>query len=98
MSLVPVQMDTINRIATKFNPNVMVYLVIPTMKNIASFNEAFLNRQGRGDLIPSLEQHPHLQRAFLNLKAREMFGKTVELQDNKFTWFNKKIFAMKMVF
>ena len=98
MSLVPVQMDTINRIATKFNPHVMVYLVIPTMKDIASFNEAFLNRQGRSDLIPSLEQHPHLKRAFLNLKAREMFGKTVELQEPRFTWYNKMVFPMKRVF
>src|ERR1700755_3638024 len=98
MSLVPVQMDTINRIATKFNPNVMVYLVIPTMKDIASFNEAFLNRQGRSDLIPSLEQQPHLQRAFINLKAREMFGKTVELQGTNQPWFRKQTFSMKSVF
>src|ERR1044072_4743562 len=35
MSPVIVQMNTINRIATKFNPHVMVYFVIPTMKDIA---------------------------------------------------------------
>ncbi|KAL7631710.1 UNVERIFIED_CONTAM: hypothetical protein RMT77_017986 [Armadillidium vulgare] len=98
LSFVPVQMDAITRVAAKFNPTVRVYLVIPTMKDIASFNEAFLNRQGRSDLIPSLEQQPHLQRAFLNLKAREMFGKTVELQGTNQPWFRKQTFSMKSVF
>jgi hypothetical protein len=98
LSFIPVQMDAITRVAAKFNPAVRVYLVLPTMKDISTFNEAFLKRQGRSDLIPSLEQHPHLKRAFLNLKAREMFGKTVEIQSNNQHWFKKQIFSMKTVF
>ena len=91
-------MDAITRIAVRHNPAVKVFLVIPSMKDISSFNEAFLKRQGRSDLVPSLEKHPQLKRAFLNLKAREMFGQTVDLQSTNLIWFKKRIFSMKTVF
>jgi len=98
LSFVPVQMDAISRIAARRNPAVKVYLVIPTMKDIATFNETFLHRKGRSDLIPLLEQQPQFQRSFLNIKAREVFGKTVELQNTNLTWFKKQTFSMKTVF
>ncbi|KAL7631850.1 UNVERIFIED_CONTAM: hypothetical protein RMT77_017837 [Armadillidium vulgare] len=97
LSYVPVQMDAISRIAACRNHAVKIYLVIPTMKDIATFNETFLRRKGRSDLIPLLEQPPQFQRSFLNIKAREVFGKTVELQNTNLTWFKKQTFSMKTV-
>ena len=98
LSYVPIQMDAITRIAARYNPAVRVYLVIPIMKDIATFNDTFLKRKGRSDLIPLLEQHPQFKRDFLNIKAREMFGKTVEIQGNNQPWFQKRTFSMKAVF
>ncbi|KAL7632772.1 UNVERIFIED_CONTAM: hypothetical protein RMT77_016896 [Armadillidium vulgare] len=98
LSFVPIQMNAIVSLAVRSNPAVKVYLVIPTMKDIASFNEAYLKRQGWDDLIPSLEEHPHFQRAFLNKKAQEMFEQTVELQGNNLPWVQKRTFSMKTVF
>lgn len=99
MSLLPSFLDTVTIMARHFNPKVAIYVVIPSIKDICTFNAGILTELKNAHLIPELEKLPNFSRDYLTTKARKAYRESEGLISNRFgTWAGKNTLPCHVVF
>ena len=99
LSLLPAFLDATSRVVSKLSPGAVLYLVVPSAKDIYSFNVNYLTKKGLEHLIPDLDTHPLLNRSYLATKARAIqLDMESRLINPNIWWKNKHIISMNDVF
>lgn len=97
-TIFPAFMDSIHKMASIVNPKVKIYLVIPSIKDICTYNANRLIESKAGHLIPELENIREFSRAYLTEQARKVYVDSEGFLSNRLWWANKNTLAAHVVF
>src|SRR5215469_5855711 len=86
---IPYLMTDVVNFCKARNPDVLVYLILPSIKDMYLFNRSRLIKFGKLELQEAMDRHPLFRRVAMIRQTRSVWSRMKEIKERRYFWENK---------
>ena len=98
LASIPPIMKKLHKVAIKKSPNVKIFLVLPSIKDIFTFNLHQFAKDNLTRFNSFLYDSPIFNQSYLNTKSRLVYNRSKDLMTSKYWWPGKHTFDIHAAF